>query len=86
MYSLISTVTKITHLEAQSRSIINRLHERLLIVRDKVEIIIGIELGDIRRRRKRVGAVVDKPSCDIGVQGRRDLIKEILWGFLSASN
>ncbi len=76
--SLIDTITKIAHHEAQCRSIINCRHERLLVIRDKVEIIVGIELGDILRRRKRVGVVVDEPAGDIGVEGRRDMIKEIL--------
>lgn len=86
MDSLISTVTKITHHEAHSRSIVGRRHERFLVIRNKVEIIIGIKLGDVRRRRKRVGVVVDEPTCDIGVEGRGDMIKENLWGFLSVSN
>jgi hypothetical protein len=79
MDSLIDTVTEIIHHEAQSRRIVDCCHERLLVVRDKVEIIIGSELGDIRRRRELVKAVVDEPARNIRVEGWRDLIKEILW-------
>ena len=75
---LINTVTESSHLEAHGCRVIGCRHERLMVVRDKVEIIIGCELGDIGRRRKRFGAIVDEPACDIGIEGWRGVIKEFL--------
>lgn len=76
--SLVGTVTKIRHLEAHGGGVIGIWKDCLVVIRDKIEVIVWVKFGDVRRSREWFGTVVDHPSSHIGIERRRDLVKQTL--------
>lgn len=75
---LVGAVTKIVHGQVERDSVVSIRVQRLLIIRNKIEIIVEIEAVDVGCRRVVQRGIVHQISGGVPVETIRNRVEQIL--------